>query len=64
MDVDRVILAEILRPRGNRGEVLARSLTDVPGRLESLKEAQYGFQTVRMPQWLFRKRGRIRVIGF
>ncbi|MGC2657829.1 MAG: ribosome maturation factor RimM [Bryobacteraceae bacterium] len=43
MDVDRVILAEILRPRGNRGEVLARSLTDVPGRLESLKEAHVRF---------------------
>lgn len=44
MDRDRVILADILRPRGNRGEVLARSQTDVPGRLESLKEA-----TVRFP---------------
>jgi 16S rRNA processing protein RimM len=32
-------LAEILRPRGNRGEVLARSLSDVPGRFESLKSA-------------------------
>jgi 16S rRNA processing protein RimM len=30
-------LAEILRERGNRGEVLARSLTDIPGRLENLK---------------------------
>lgn len=33
-------MAEILRPRGNRGEVIARSTTDVPGRLEQLKWAQ------------------------
>ncbi|HEX4232184.1 MAG TPA: ribosome maturation factor RimM [Bryobacteraceae bacterium] len=39
MDRDRVVLADILRPRGNRGEVLARSQTDVPGRLEALVEA-------------------------
>jgi 16S rRNA processing protein RimM len=44
MDRDRVVLADILRPRGNRGEVVARSQTDVPGRLEALKEA-----TVRFP---------------
>jgi 16S rRNA processing protein RimM len=35
----RVALAEIVRERGNKGEVLARSLTDVPGRLENLKSA-------------------------
>src|SRR5579863_6367991 len=40
MDRDRVVIAELLRPRGNRGEVLAKCLTDVPGRLESLKRAQ------------------------
>lgn len=39
MQPERVVLAEILRPRGNRGEVLARSQTDVPGRLEHLKSA-------------------------
>jgi 16S rRNA processing protein RimM len=39
MDLERVVVAEILRPRGNRGEVLARSQTDVPGRLENLKSA-------------------------
>lgn len=39
MDPERVVIAEIIRPRGNRGEVLARSQTDVPGRLENLKEA-------------------------
>jgi 16S rRNA processing protein RimM len=39
MDLERVVVAEILRPRGNRGEVLARSQTDVPGRLENLKRA-------------------------
>jgi 16S rRNA processing protein RimM len=35
----RVVIAEILRARGNRGEVLAVSQTDVPGRLETLKSA-------------------------
>lgn len=33
------MIAEILRARGNRGEVLAVSQTDVPGRLETLKHA-------------------------
>jgi 16S rRNA processing protein RimM len=33
------VIAEILRTRGNRGEVLAASQTDVPGRLETLKQA-------------------------
>lgn len=40
MSDDRVVVAEILRPRGNRGEVLAESLTDVPGRIETLKQVQ------------------------
>jgi 16S rRNA processing protein RimM len=39
MHPERVVIAEILRPRGNRGEVVARSQTDVPGRLEDLKSA-------------------------
>lgn len=39
MDHERVIVAEVLRPRGNRGEVLVKSLSDVPGRLEQLKRA-------------------------
>jgi 16S rRNA processing protein RimM len=39
MHPERIVIAEILRPRGNRGEVLARSQTDVPGRLEYLKSA-------------------------
>jgi 16S rRNA processing protein RimM len=39
VDAERVVVAEILRPRGNRGELLAQSLTDVPGRLEHLKKA-------------------------
>jgi 16S rRNA processing protein RimM len=43
MDRDRVVLADILRPRGNRGEVLARSQTDVPGRLETLGHANVRF---------------------
>lgn len=40
MDRSRVVLAEISRPRGIRGELLAVSQTDVPGRLETLKRAQ------------------------
>lgn len=35
-----MVVAEVLRPRGNRGEVLAKSQTDVPGRLPGLKRAQ------------------------
>ena len=34
------MVAEIVRPRGNRGELIARSQTDVPGRIENLKRAQ------------------------
>ncbi len=40
MEADRVVIADILRTRGIRGEVLAKSQTDVPGRLKSLKNAQ------------------------
>jgi len=40
VDRTRVVLAEIFRPRGVRGELIARSLTDISGRLESLKSAQ------------------------
>ncbi len=39
MEAESVLVAEILRPRGNRGELLAVSQTDVPGRLESLRDA-------------------------
>jgi 16S rRNA processing protein RimM len=39
MSPEKVVLAEITRPRGIRGEVVARSLTDVAGRLEQLKSA-------------------------
>ncbi len=35
----RVVVAEILRTRGLRGELVAKSLSDVPGRLQSLREA-------------------------
>jgi 16S rRNA processing protein RimM len=35
----RVVVAQILKPRGLRGELIARSQTDVPGRLESLRQA-------------------------
>lgn len=40
MDRQQVVIAEVLRPRGNRGEVLARSATDVPGRFEALKQVR------------------------
>ncbi len=40
MQPERVVVAELLRPRGNRGELLARSQTDVPGRLQTLKRAR------------------------
>ena len=39
MDRSRVVVAEVVRVRGNKGEVLARSQTDIPGRLEKLGEA-------------------------
>jgi 16S rRNA processing protein RimM len=44
MDDERVVIAEILRERGNVGEVLARCVSDVPGRMESLRQVQ-----LRMP---------------
>ena len=40
MDASRVVIADILRVRGIRGEVVARSQTDVPGRFQNLKGAQ------------------------
>jgi 16S rRNA processing protein RimM len=40
MDEERVVVAEVLRERGNVGEVLARSVSDVPGRMETLREVQ------------------------
>jgi 16S rRNA processing protein RimM len=40
MDRERVVIAEIVRPRGNRGEVLAKSVSDVAGRFAQLKTAQ------------------------
>jgi 16S rRNA processing protein RimM len=40
VDANRVVIADILRARGIRGEVLAKSQTDVPGRLKSLKRVQ------------------------
>jgi len=39
MNREKVVIAEILGPRGNRGEVAARSQTDVPGRIERLERA-------------------------
>jgi len=44
MDDERVVVAEILRERGNVGEVLARSVSDVPGRMEALRQIR-----LRMP---------------
>jgi 16S rRNA processing protein RimM len=40
VDRERVVIAELFRARGIRGELIARSQTDVPGRLENLKRAQ------------------------
>ena len=40
MDTGRVVIADIFRARGIRGEVLAKSQTDVPGRFQNLKGAQ------------------------
>lgn len=34
-----MVIAEVIRPHGNCGEVVARAQTDVPGRLENLKDA-------------------------
>ena len=39
MENGRVVIAEILRPRGIRGELLARSQSDVPNRLSLLTNA-------------------------
>ncbi len=39
MDSGKVVIAEIVRPRGIRGELVAKSQTDVPGRIELLKSA-------------------------
>jgi 16S rRNA processing protein RimM len=36
MAESRVVIAEIMRPRGNRGELLVRSQSDVPNRLAQL----------------------------
>jgi 16S rRNA processing protein RimM len=41
--LERVVLAELHRPRGIRGEIVARSLTDAPGRLQALKAAWVQF---------------------
>jgi ribosomal 30S subunit maturation factor RimM len=37
-----VVLAHILRPRGNKGEVAVELLTDFPQRLTSLREVFLG----------------------
>jgi 16S rRNA processing protein RimM len=39
LNSQRVVVAEILKPRGIRGEMIARSQTDIPGRLETLRQA-------------------------
>lgn len=40
MEQQRVVVAELVRPRGNRGEILAISQTDVPDRFQTLDSAQ------------------------
>lgn len=44
MDDSRVVLGEILRPRGIKGELSVISLTDVPNRFTSLKNARVRLQ--------------------
>lgn len=39
VDPERVVIAEVIRPHGNRGELIVRAQTDVPGRMENLKDA-------------------------
>jgi 16S rRNA processing protein RimM len=39
VDSEKVVVAEIVRPRGLRGELVARSQSDVPGRLPRLEKA-------------------------
>ncbi len=39
MNSQRVVVADILKPRGIRGELIARSQTDITGRLETLCQA-------------------------
>jgi 16S rRNA processing protein RimM len=40
VDRERVVIAELFRARGIRGELIARSQTDIPGRLQNLKRAR------------------------
>lgn len=40
MDANRIVIADIVRARGVRGEVVARSQTDVPDRFRNLQKAQ------------------------
>lgn len=40
IDQERIVVAEVVRPHGIRGELIVKSQTDVPGRLEQLKKAQ------------------------
>lgn len=43
MDPERVVVAEIVRPWGRRGEVIVKCQSDIPGRLEHLRKAQAQF---------------------
>jgi 16S rRNA processing protein RimM len=36
---ERVVVAELQKPRGIRGELIGRSLTDIPDRFESLRQS-------------------------
>jgi 16S rRNA processing protein RimM len=40
MDFERIVIAEVIRPRGIRGEIVVKSETDIPNRLETLKNAK------------------------
>lgn len=47
MDRSRVVLAEIVRPRGTRGELLALSQTDIPNRFSNLGDGWVRFANGR-----------------
>ena len=40
-----MVVAELHKPRGIRGELIGRSLTDIPGRFKSLQQAQAHLRT-------------------
>ncbi len=58
------MIAEIVKPRGIRGELIGRSQTDVPGRLESLKQAHVHLANGEDVAVELTKPGSIKTTGF